>query len=716
MLVVAVLAVTAGAQGFRTLEAYEGAKFPTSAGVWTSLFDPYGLDSPTDGFNWGPVLDVNGDRLADVSNLRSYPENFPAGSGSFEGCPYPSPSRPGVWYVYLTKLTGPDFDVVKHSISILEEVGTDLVFRREILLPTSLDNEATGSPGFRFFIRSWTGIAAIRKTTAGEDAILVTAREASPSGFTLTTTFAVLFLDANAGPNVARWSEVNDQMNGYELITMDDRGNAIARKIEFDAPSGPYRSARSEALLRVTDTNGDFVPETLDQDSVISSLPFESTEVYGAGDLDYGTDRLLLGAGFPVFYDLDSYRRIVPGTQRRVVTRAEAGSGAFAWSSRQPWMGRDGQVADVQVRGDGFCPNGFDIAGSAVWTDPNFDGQSDNLRTDPVVETASVVSQCDFGEIQIYFGGHAIPELTEIPVTSGSAALTFRDFGEYPGGVAFRFRFGSKDFESVAVRPDGVVSFGAPITGPASRAALAAAHGAIACGWSDEWDTSSLRLYAGYVPMTKSFRTGESVHAFAIEWRHLRREGWSADRYVSMRLLLFSDGTFRTDVGSFAELSDMYIVTGYAGPGAHPVDESVDVSAHSWGGQPAGSLGERVLAEQFSAANPIDIHHAFYRWNGYPERIDPAAPAPVLVSPQLKAGKKIVLKATGSNIQTGAVLVVDGSESFTLTKKGAKWVVTTNARSAPSGRSIRELFSDGASRTILAVNPDGEASDSETLP
>ncbi|MGB5036301.1 MAG: hypothetical protein WBQ66_06825, partial [Blastocatellia bacterium] len=214
MLVVAVLAVTAGAQGFRTLEAYEGAKFPTSAGVWTSLFDPYGLDSPTDGFNWGPVLDVNGDRLADVSNLRSYPENFPAGSGSFEGCPYPSPSRPGVWYVYLTKLTGPDFDVVKHSISILEEVGTDLVFRREILLPTSLDNEATGSPGFRFFIRSWTGIAAIRKTTAGEDAILVTAREASPSGFTLTTTFAVLFLDANAGPNVARWSEVNDQMNG----------------------------------------------------------------------------------------------------------------------------------------------------------------------------------------------------------------------------------------------------------------------------------------------------------------------------------------------------------------------------------------------------------------------------------------------------------------------------------------------------------------------
>jgi hypothetical protein len=123
-----------------------------------------------------------------------------------------------------------------------------------------------------------------------------------------------------------------------------------------------------------------------------------------------------------------------------------------------------------------------------------------------------------------------------------------------------------------------------------------------------------------------------------------------------------------------------------------------------------------VLAEQFGPANPINIHHAFYRWNGYPERIDPAAPAPVLVSPQLKAGKKIVLKATGSNIQAGAVLVVDGSESFALTKKGAKWVVTANARSQPAGRSIRDLFSDGEGHAILVVNPDGEVSASVTLP
>lgn len=711
MLVIAAAVGSAAAQGFRTLEAYEGVKFPTSAGVWASLYDPYGLPNPTSGHNWGPVLDVDGDRLADVSELSANPGSLGQPFGEFFGVPIPSPSDSDVWYLYRSNASGPNLDIFTHSIIRIDRTGSDLAFRREYTLPVSLDNEATASPGLRPSIRSWTGIAAIRRTSAGEDAILVTAREASISGFTLTTKFAVLFLDPDSGTTAFRWSAVNDQMNGYEMVTMDDRGNGIARKVEFNAPSGPYNSDQSEALYRVTDSNGDFVPDTLDVSSAILDLAPNVRTAYGAGDLDYGTDRAMFGASFPFFYDLDSFRRPIPGSERSVVRLED---GVFTWSSRQPFMGRDGQVADVLVRGDGFCPNGFDIAGSAVWTDTNFDGQSDNLRTDPIVETASVVSQCDFGEIQIYFGGHAIPELTELEPATQS--LTFRDFGEYPGGVAFRFRFGSKDFESVAVRPDGVVSFGAPVTGPASRASLAAAHGAIACAWSDEWDTSSLRLYAGYVPMTTSFRTGEPVHAFAIEWRHLRREGWTPDRYVSMRLLLFSDGTFRTDVGSLTELSDMNIVTGYAGPGAHLVDESVDVSSHSWGGQPAGSTGERVLAEAFGPANPIDIHHAFYRWTGYPERIDPAAPAPVLVSPQLKGGKKIVLRATGSNIQPGAILVVDGSESFALAKKGAKWVVTAGARSQPSGRSVRAIFSDGSAHSIVAINPDGESSEPESLP
>lgn len=57
-----------------------------------------------------------------------------------------------------------------------------------------------------------------------------------------------------------------------------------------------------------------------------------------------------------------------------------AGGRVFASSSRQPFIGRDGQLGNVLVRGVGSCSNGFDIVGSAVWTDTDFNGQSDNLR------------------------------------------------------------------------------------------------------------------------------------------------------------------------------------------------------------------------------------------------------------------------------------------------------------------------------------------------
>lgn len=62
------------------------------------------------------------------------------------------------------------------------------------------------------------------------------------------------------------------------------------------------------------------------------------------------------------------------------------------------------------------------------------------------------------------------------------------------------------------------------------------------------------------------------------------------------------------------------------------------------------------------------------------------------------------------------VLVVDGPESFALTTKGAKWVVTAQARSQPSEQSVREIFSDAAAHTILVVNPDDEVSAPASLP
>ena len=72
-------------------------------------------------------------------------------------------------------------------------------------------------------------------------------------------------------------------------------------------------------------------------------------------------------------------------------------------------------------------------------------------------------------------------------------------------------------------------------------------------------------------------------------------------------------------------------------------------------------------------------------------------------------------KNAGSHLSNGARLVVDGTEVFPLVRKGPKWVVTANARSATSGKSVREVFAEGT-HSIVAVNPDGERSAAAVLP
>ena len=420
------------------------------------------------------------------------------------------------------------------------------------------------------------------------------------------------------------------------MMTVDDRGNGIARRIER-VGSGPYRLGRSSALVPIIDADADGVPDTVDERSEVLKFATPIAEsAYGQADLDLGCDRLIFSGAVPIQMELDSRRHPIAGTDRPLVPLLPEG-GVVYWGTIQLWVGRDGLSTDVGTTSQVFsCTSGLPVVGVAVWDDPNFDGVTNDLVGQEPNEVADVVSQCDFGTDQIFLGGVAIPELTEIPVADGLAALRFADFGEYPGGKTFRFHFGSADFDSVFVSPKGIASFALPVTDLASRDALGRQHGAIAACWSEEWDTSSLRLFAGYVPMTKSFRNGEPVYAFAIEWRNLRRVGWSSDRAISMRLLLYSDGTYRTDFGSFDELEDMPLVVGYAGPGAHPSDANVVVADHSWGAGPSGSGGERVLAEAFSATNVVDVGHKFIRWNGYPERLDAPTDVPVLVSPALK--------------------------------------------------------------------------------
>jgi hypothetical protein len=211
-----------------------------------------------------------------------------------------------------------------------------------------------------------------------------------------------------------------------------------------------------------------------------------------------------------------------------------------------------------------------------------------------------------------------------------------------------------------------------------------------------------------------SIRDGRPVKAFAIEWRGLRRPGWEPNRGVAMRLLLYQDGAWRTDFGAFEsdDLGDLSFVSGYAGPGKLDVTASTDVSAHSWGAGPAGTGTERVVAEAFGPANLTDLGHKFVRWNGYPERLDAPGTIPELISPVLKNGKKISMKAGGSGIASGAVLVVDGGEAFRLAKNaaGSKWTVGARATSSPGGQTVSQIFADGEAHRVFVVNPDGEVS------
>jgi hypothetical protein len=314
-----------------------------------------------------------------------------------------------------------------------------------------------------------------------------------------------------------------------------------------------------------------------------------------------------------------------------------------------------------------------------------------------------------------------LAELTLVPIlASGWTSVAFRDFGVYPDDEAFAFRFGSTDFDRVWVSNKGLVTFGLPGGGTATLDALASMHGAIAAAWSDEWDTSRVRVFAGYAPAAKSFVTGERVLSFAIEWRDLRAPGWEPNRACSARLLLYTDGTFRTDFGAMeaSEVGEMRLVTGFSGPGAHPSTSPADASAHSWKSVPAGTGAERVVAEAFGPGKPSDIGHKWVRWTGYPERLDTPGPKPVIINPALKKGNKIVTTVTGSNIVEGAVLVVDTLETFPLTRSasGTKWTVGKRAVSLPGSRTIQQIWSDGRPHQIVVVNPDGEPSEPAILP
>lgn len=87
--------------------------------------------------------------------------------------------------------------------------------------------------------------------------------------------------------------------------------------------------------------------------------------------------------------------------------------------------------------------------------------------------------------------------------------------------------------------------------------------------------------------------------------------------------------------------------------------------------------------------------------------------APRLVGLEFKK-KRIRFRAANSNVAVGAVLIVDGRETFVLTRDGDFIIVNKNARSTPGNLRARDIF-DSGSHTIQVRNPNGTVSAVQTL-
>lgn len=703
MTIALVLSVAARvpAGGFQGFRAYTGPKLPKTAASF--VYIPTNRFTSDDPEALGYWLDTDGDAHVDAVDVALlYQRNF--GLQVIWGG-YVSPSDPDVYYLLGEP---PDGSAPPYGfkIVVVRRVGESFVkVGGPYELPPELqqNEHAPDTPALKSFSGEWLHTVAFRQID-GKDVVLVARIIGSKAHRTYESRYCLL-VDGNGDEFADSFTPVVTKQD-LDPMTLDDRGNLFARHpLDNSEPYG-----YCDRFDRLVDTDGDRTPDTVDGSVSISRMPFTQASVTtGMADVDGGFDRMYVNS--VGYVNLDSKGRMVAGSVGNQDQNLEDGF-FIPYNAQQLFVGHDGYPmarVDADVYGD---------YGVGVWGDFDFNGLTDNYATAPIIEIRPVFYLHEVG-LDTGINNVSVADLDPVTLDHGSAVVTFREHGEYEGGDAFRFRFGSTDFDQLWVGANGIVSFAGPVTSSSSPDNLARLHGVIAPAWSSDWDTSNVRVHAGYVPIQMSIRDGHPVKAFAIEWRGLRRPGWEANRGVAMRLILYEDGAWRTDFGAFEpdDLGDLSFVSGYAGPGNFTATASTDVSAHSWGAGPAGTGAERSVAEAFGPSNLSDLGHKFVRWNGYPERLDTPGTIPQLISPVLKNGRKISMKAGGSGIANGAVLIVDGGEVFRLAKNaaGSKWTVGPRTTSQPGLRTVASIWSDGGAHRIVVVNPDGEVSASVEL-
>lgn len=695
VLSVLILSTPAVAKGYGPFPAFGGNELPSTASVFGSIavgqsgFQPYTL---------GYFLDQDGDttaELADVGDAIGAPDGIQTLHGA-----YVSPSNPAVVYALYSPANGGGL-----TIAVMRRDGDSWVrIGNPVRYPQALAEYASASwnavearKRFPQFQASWTNVVSLRRLRSGSDALLVTAIRLA--GGHTQSRFALLVDSSDGDVYADQWSSV-EELPDLEAMTLDEQGGVLARHSVIH-PGPVDGTDYFVRLVPRTDGTNDIAqtPVTIDEASRVEA------GVHGAaascwGDVDYGTGRFFYGV-FMGTINLDSLGAPVPGS---LLPFEDLVAGPVPWDSDQVLLDPSGSPFSVSVNPQGQ-------SGVIHWNDLNFDGLVANRFGAPY-EAFPV-----FYENQLpnpYLINASVAKPSQVTLTDDSTTLRFSDFGDYGSGQAFQFRYGGQDYTGVWVSANGIVSFTGPVSGTASSSRLADLHGVIAPAWSDRWDTSEARIYAGYSPVDVSFRDGASVFTFAIEWRGLRDRTWEAGRSFSMRLLLFSDGTFRTDYGAIDEVTGTPFVVGYSGPGTHSTSIDVEPSDHSWGEAPAGTGSERVVSHEYTSTN--ELGHIQTRWLGYPERLEPPGPTPIVENLKLKRGK-LTFDARGSNVEADATLVVDGIETFTLKRNaaGTKWVVGKKARSVPSRISIAAALEGGA-HTIVVINPDGSASEVSSWP
>lgn len=697
LLLATTISGTAAARDYGPYPSYEGPRVPASAAVFSSLATSASSLNAT--FRTGYFLEVDGDGKADVvDEIEIDPQPF--GVGTLWAV-YVSPSNRNLYYALAEKNDG---NPGTQGILAIERTPTGYrLVVPFVALPQGV-HELRGPGASIARLRGrWTGISGVRRLPDGRDALLVVATQGNvfnPTPF--RSSFAVLVGGGAHGAVADHWagaSRLSIELPYVEAMTLDGSGRVLARRVASDRSP-----AQNTELFTIRDLDGDALPETVDAGSV---LP-EPGQIFSAGpaDVDVGADRLVM-LFMLTTADLDSLGR--PVSKRRM-TPATGGGQPIA------------DLYDLHVAADGsmvgYGPGvQVDRNGIHRFRDVGFDNVVNAFEFLSPEEHFYVVFDDEFPNNFLNFS--EAPPLEHVPLPGGSATIRFRDYGEFPGGEAFSFPFGSFEgsrHESLVVGANGTVRFGssAPVSGPASAEALRSLQGVIAPAWSDAWDASRTQVFAGYAPVQTGFDQRSRVLAFVVEWQGMRNRAWpdlgvDATRQFSMRLVLFSDGTWRTDYGALGDVTGTPFVVGYSGPGLAATTATLDASAHSWGAAPAGTGSERFLAEAFASGN--DLGHRWLRWSGYPTRLDEPGPAPVLAGLRVKKGK-LLIPAAGSNIVEGARAIVDGVETFALGRNaaGTKWVVKKFAVSTPGGRTVAQIWSDGAAHSVVVENPDGARS------